>query len=84
MKLQAIQNQSPTNGSPKITQEAICLRAYEIYILQGEKPGRETEDWLQAELELNPPHQTKTGCLSNSDSFSNELPKTDLEQSRKQ
>jgi hypothetical protein len=27
-------------------------RAYEIYIARGEQPGRELDDWLQAEQEL--------------------------------
>jgi len=32
--------------------EEIRRRAYEIYLERGEQPGRETEDWLQAEREL--------------------------------
>ena len=27
-------------------------RAYEIYLERGEQPGRELDDWLQAEREL--------------------------------
>ena len=27
-------------------------RAYEIYLARGSQPGRELEDWLQAEREL--------------------------------
>jgi len=30
----------------------IRSRAYEIYIARGEQPGRELDDWLQAEREL--------------------------------
>ena len=30
----------------------IRLRAYEIYLQRGEQPGRELDDWLQAEREL--------------------------------
>ena len=30
----------------------IRIRAYEIYLERGEQPGRELDDWLQAELEL--------------------------------
>ena len=33
-------------------QEKIRCRAYEIYLQHGEQPGRELEDWLQAESEL--------------------------------
>ena len=32
--------------------EQIRLRAYEIYLECGEQPGRELDDWLQAEREL--------------------------------
>ena len=32
--------------------EEIRLRAYEIYLERGEQPGRELDDWFQAEREL--------------------------------
>ena len=32
--------------------EEIRRRAYEIYLERGEQPGRDLEDWLQAEREL--------------------------------
>ena len=32
--------------------EKIRRRAYEIYLERGEQPGRELDDWLQAEGEL--------------------------------
>jgi len=32
--------------------EGIRLRAYDIYLERGEQPGRELDDWLQAEREL--------------------------------
>jgi hypothetical protein len=32
--------------------EEIRHRAYEIYLERGEQPGRELDDWLQAESEL--------------------------------
>ena len=32
--------------------EEIRLRAYEIYLERGEQPGRELDDWLQAERDL--------------------------------
>jgi len=31
--------------------EQIRRRAYEIYLERGEQPGRELDDWLQAERE---------------------------------
>ena len=33
--------------------EAIQLRAYEIYVERGGVNGFDTDDWLQAELELS-------------------------------
>lgn len=32
--------------------QQIRRRAYEIYLEHGEQPGRELDDWLQAEREL--------------------------------
>ena len=32
--------------------DEIRRRAYEIYLERGEQPGRELDDWLQAEREL--------------------------------
>ena len=32
--------------------EAIALRAYELFLARGAQPGRDLDDWLQAELEL--------------------------------
>jgi Protein of unknown function (DUF2934) len=32
--------------------EDIGRRAYELYLKRGEHPGRELDDWLQAEREL--------------------------------
>ena len=32
--------------------QEIRLRAYEIYLERGEQPGRDVDDWLQAEREL--------------------------------
>ena len=33
-------------------EEDIRRRAYEIYLERGEQPGRDLDDWLQAEREL--------------------------------
>jgi hypothetical protein len=35
------------------TDEQIARRAYEIYLARGQTPGRELEDWLQAQRELS-------------------------------
>jgi hypothetical protein len=32
--------------------EKIRIRAYEIYLERGEQPGRDFDDWIQAEREL--------------------------------
>jgi hypothetical protein len=41
-------------GLPHATHEQeIRNRAYELYLLRGEQPGYELEDWLQAERELS-------------------------------
>ena len=40
---------SPGNSA---REEEIRRRAYEIYIERGTQPGRELDDWLQAEREL--------------------------------
>ena len=34
------------------SEQEIRRRAYEIYLGRGAQPGRELEDWLQAEREL--------------------------------
>ena len=34
--------------------EEIRIRAYEIYMERGGQPGRDVDDWLQAERELEP------------------------------
>jgi hypothetical protein len=33
-------------------EQEIRRRAYDIYLERGEEPGRDLEDWLQAEREL--------------------------------
>ena len=39
------------------TSEQIEARAYEIYLERGRENGRDIEDWLAAEQELNHRHQ---------------------------
>jgi hypothetical protein len=39
-------------GTPRVSDEEIRRRAYEIYLERGEQPGGELEDWFQAEREL--------------------------------
>ena len=40
------------SGGKAERDQDIRRRAYEIYLERGEQPGRELDDWLQAELEL--------------------------------
>ena len=50
-----IREPSSAEGHP--THEEIEVRAYEIYIERGAAPGRDVDDWLQAELELSQTHK---------------------------
>jgi hypothetical protein len=40
------------SGGNSARDEEIRRRAYEIYLERGEQPGRDLDDWLQAEREL--------------------------------
>jgi hypothetical protein len=48
---QAAQTGEASVGSAERDKE-IRRRAYKIYLERGEQPGRELDDWLQAEREL--------------------------------
>jgi len=39
---------------PQVPDDAIRTRAYEIFEGRGSEPGRDWDDWLQAERELRP------------------------------
>ncbi len=43
---------APEKPKPTPTRDEIARRAYEIYAARGKTGGREQEDWLQAEREL--------------------------------
>ena len=52
---QATSTQAETGEVPvgrSARDEEIRHRAYEIYLERGEQPGRDLDDWLQAEREL--------------------------------
>ena len=54
-ELQATSTQADTRETPlgnAARDDEIRRRAYEIYLERGAEPGREMEDWLQAEGEL--------------------------------
>ena len=48
---------SPSVERPRVTQEEIAARAYELYLERGQLPGYEEQDWLEAEKQLT----TKSG-----------------------
>jgi hypothetical protein len=46
--------QPPRSSAAGFTEtEAIARRAYELFQERGCEPGRELDDWLRAEYELN-------------------------------
>ena len=47
-------NGHPGTSSPggELSLERIRERAYEIFVARGGEPGHESEDWIQAEREL--------------------------------
>lgn len=45
-------NVSKTAVSP-LRADEVARRAYEIFLARGGEPGRDLDDWLQAELELS-------------------------------
>jgi hypothetical protein len=53
-EIRAISSQVETGVSVvnSTCEDEIRRRAYEIYLERGEQPGRELDDWLQAEREL--------------------------------
>jgi hypothetical protein len=46
------------DGLPKssLSEERVRERAYEIYLERGESEGHALDDWLEAEIELEKPH----------------------------
>ena len=42
-----------TDSNHKPTREEIARRAYEIFEQSGRVPGRDMQNWLQAEAQLN-------------------------------
>jgi hypothetical protein len=43
---------SGTAAAAEVRPEQVAVRAYHIFLSRGATPGRELEDWLQAEREL--------------------------------
>ena len=52
-------NPVDANNSPEpILEQALRLRAYELYVRRGMTHGHHVEDWVQAEAELVYGHST--------------------------
>lgn len=47
------------------TADEIAQRAYEIFLARGGEPGRDLDDWLQAESELLREHAARRPARSN-------------------
>ena len=45
--------ESQRQAASAVPREAIAERAYELYVRRGGEPGRDMEDWLQAEREIS-------------------------------
>jgi hypothetical protein len=45
-----------TKAPDSARHQEIRIRAYEIYLERGDQPGRDLDDWLQAERELTTNH----------------------------
>ena len=45
-------------GAAQSVEEAIRRRAYQLYLERGGAPGRDVDDWLEAEREFPAQHQS--------------------------
>ena len=48
----ATRTETETQVADSARHQKIRIRAYEIYLERGEQPGRDLDDWIQAEREL--------------------------------
>jgi hypothetical protein len=53
MKHQKQEHQSSPAPEEHPNQEEVARRAYELFQARGGEPGRELQDWVQAEEEVN-------------------------------
>ena len=53
MPKKAERNKADPPNAPSSKEERIRKRAYELYLARGREPGKELEDWLRAEQEIN-------------------------------
>jgi hypothetical protein len=49
-------NPAPATAAALNVEEEIRVRAYELFEQRGGEPGRELDDWLQAEAEVRARH----------------------------
>jgi hypothetical protein len=52
MKQRIVKHAVKPSSSSEVNHEEIARRAYEIYLKRGAVPGRELDDWVQAEQEF--------------------------------
>ena len=50
-----------TSKTATVTDADVARRAYELYLARGRQDGHDSEDWLQAERELNGPTKGVSG-----------------------
>jgi hypothetical protein len=55
---------SATREEPAAIDEAIRMRAYELYLGRGDEPSDSLSDWLRAERELYEPLRAEGGDMS--------------------
>jgi hypothetical protein len=53
MKKQEASSKKQSSANHHPSYDHIATRAYEIYIARGAEPGRDLDDWLEAERQLN-------------------------------
>jgi len=56
--LMAKQQKESSRSEPDPTPEQIAERAYRRFVERGGEPGRDVEDWLEAERELRWSHES--------------------------
>jgi DUF2934 family protein len=60
MKNDHEQNRDESLGHRRPDAKEVQRRAYQLYLDRGRKPGRELDDWIKAERELNEREQSTT------------------------
>jgi hypothetical protein len=51
--------ESNSQVAEPMAREAVALRAYELFQERGREPGRDVDDWLRAEHEVEETHRSR-------------------------